>query len=139
MRRRRRAAQVVAGGAAVAALALACDGPVSHIFAGRLYEAARGCVDSVTSIDVVDGPMPGTPCAPSCFVGPYATDAGDKPVYVSTMCAPFPPAFDTTGTAPACAAALAAYGRNDTCLDDGGTTSPPAPVDGGLETDAGAG
>lgn len=133
----RRLASVIAGGVSIVALAAACDDPVSHIFAGRLYEPARGCVDGVTSIDVVDGPAPGAPCAPACFVGPYATDAGDKPVYVSTMCAPFPPAFDTTGTAPACTAALAAYARNDTCLDDGGTTSPP-PADGGTATDAGA-
>jgi hypothetical protein len=131
-----RLASVVAAGAGIAALALACDDAVSHVFAGRLYEPARGCVDTVTSIDVVDGPAPGGPCAPACFVGPYATDAGDKPVYVSTMCAPFPPAFDTTGTAPACAVALAAYARNDTCLDDGGTTSPPAPADGGAASDA---
>ena len=106
MRQLARVTSVVAAGAAIAALALACDDPVSHIFAGRLYEPARGCVDSVTSIDVVDGPTPGAPCAPACFVGPYATDSGDKPVYVSTMCAPFPPAFDTTGTAKACAVAL---------------------------------
>jgi hypothetical protein len=42
------------------------------------------------------------------------------------MCAPFPPAFDTSGKAPACALALAAYDRNDTCSADGGSTAPLA-------------
>jgi hypothetical protein len=107
--------------AAILALTLAaCSSEErSHIYAGRLYEADRACLDSVTSIDVVDGPLPETPCAPLCVVAPV-TDAAQPAVYISTMCAPFPPAFDTSGTDSRCARALATYTQNATCLADGG-------------------
>ena len=101
---------------------VACNGDErAHVFAGRLYEADRACLESVTSIDVVDGPLPSAPCAPACFVAPI-TDAGAA-AYVSTMCAPFPPSFDTSGTDPRCAPALAAYAQNVTCLPDGGVAN----------------
>ena len=91
----------------------------SHVYAGRLYEADRACLDSVTSIDVVDGPLPDAPCAPACIVAPL-TDAGAPALYVSTMCAPLPPSFDVSGVDPRCPSALATYTQNATCLTDGG-------------------
>ena len=100
-----------------------CNDSASHIFAGRLYEAARGCVDPTTSIDVVEGPSPTAPCERACFVAPADGDVGAT--YVSTMCAPFPRGFDTSGSGAQCAAALTAYDRADTCLADGGSLHPP--------------
>ncbi len=126
------AALAFAGSIALLAAALpgCSDDPVSHVYSGRMLEAARACLDPVTSIDVVDGPAPASPCAPACFVAPYPDDSGVNAVYVSTMCAPFPPAYDATGTNAACGAALAAYARNDTCEDDGGTSHPADAGDG---------
>jgi hypothetical protein len=59
------------------------------------------------------------------------TPDGTRTVYVSTMCAPYPFGFDTSGGDPRCATALAAFDRNDTCLADGGSSAP-------LPRDAGA-
>jgi hypothetical protein len=106
------------------ALLVACsDEERSHVYGGRQYEPARGCLDGTTAIDVVEGPLPAAPCDPRCLVA-RPDDAGVRAIYVSTMCAPLPPAYDATGTAPECPAAVAAYVRNDTCLEDGGTTHP---------------
>jgi hypothetical protein len=105
-----------------------CVEPRSHIFGGRLYERARDCVETTTTIDVVDGPDPTAPCDRSCLVVPG--EAGPA-VYVSTVCAPYPPQVDTSGTDPTCLRALAAYDRNDTCANDGGSSSPL--VDGGAD------
>ena len=104
----------------------ACSESGSHVFAGRLYEAARDCVDPTRSIDVVDGKPPGAPCPRACLVGPGDRDSGASPVFVSTTCAPFPRGFDVSGTGAACALALDAYDRNDTCEADGGTSHPSA-------------
>lgn len=105
------------------AAALACGSGRSHVYAGRLYREARDCVDTTTSIDVVDGPEPGV-CAPTCLLGPAATASAPRPVYVSTMCAPYPPLFDSSQTAAVCAAALAAASRGDTCTGDAGSSNP---------------
>jgi hypothetical protein len=45
------------------------------------------------------------------------------------MCAPLPPQFDTSGTDKRCAAALAAYAANTSCLDDGGIANMPDAAD----------
>ena len=120
-------------GAAIGTTSLAaCSGDErAHVFSGRLYEVDRGCLDTVSSLDVVDGPLPTTPCAPICFVAAPDEDSGFRQVYVSTMCAPFPPAFDGTGVDPRCAPALDAYTRNTTCLDDGGISNLPDAGDAG--------
>jgi hypothetical protein len=108
------------------AVILACsDTERAHVFAGRLYESDRGCLDSVAGIDVVDGPVPASSCFSQCLVSPPDADSGLRTVYVSTMCAPFPPAFDTSGSDPRCADALDAYARNTSCLTDGGISNLP--------------
>ena len=113
----------------------ACDDEaVSHVYSGREFDEGRFCLDDVSSIDVVDGPEPETPCAPVCIVG-AGDDAVASLVYVSTMCAPYPqPPYDTRGTDPRCATALALYDANATCLDDGGVANP---VDAASLVDAG--
>lgn len=116
---------VLAVGAPFALHASACGGG-AHVYSGRLYLEARDCVTTESSLDVVEGEPTGT-CEPLCLTQP---EDGGRSVYVATMCPPYPYGFDTSGQDPTCAAALAALARRDTCLSDGGSTSP-------LEPDAG--
>jgi hypothetical protein len=109
----------------VLAVASACSDP-SHVFQGRLFvtDANRECLGTTSSVDVVEGDLPGT-CPAACLVQSHAD--GGRSLYVSTMCAPFPFMFDASSTDPVCPAALAALVRNDTCLVDGGSANPPSP------------
>ena len=110
------------GRALAACFALsACGDPVSHVFAGRLYEPARDCVDETSSIDVVDGKPNSAPCERECLVAP--AEGGRSSVCVSTMCAPYPRGFEIRSSTE-CAAALDAFDRNDTCFTDGGSAHP---------------
>jgi hypothetical protein len=85
-------------------------------------EEARGCLDDMSSIDVVAGEQPGA-CDPKCIVSPPEPDGGETTVYVSTMCPPLPAApYDSSGSDARCARALALYQANVTCLADGGIT-----------------
>jgi len=102
----------------------ACTDDGTHAFVGRLYVEARDCLGTSSSLDVVAGGDPGT-CAAVCLIQPRAE--GGRAVYVSTECAPYPaPDWNVASADPACARALAALTRNDTCLSDGGTTKPAA-------------
>jgi hypothetical protein len=132
----------------VFALASSCSDPSSHPYIAEKYEPARDCLDHSTAIDVVNGPSPGASCAAVCLFGSAVllgldggADGGGE-AYVSTMCPPYPPLFDTGGTNPVCTPALAALTRSDVCLDDGGSTNPliDAGVDSGVDAgvDAGA-
>ena len=99
-----------------------CQNDGTHTYVGRLYVEARDCLGTSSSLDVVSGGDPGT-CPAVCLIQPRAE--GGRAVYVSTECPPYPaPDWDLSGTDPKCALALAALGRNDTCLSDGGTTKP---------------
>ena len=112
-------------------LVYACGDP-SHVFEGRLFVEHRACLGTTASVDVVEGEGAGN-CGPTCLTQPLAD--GGRAIYVSTMCAPYPYAFDASGTDPACTPALDALARGDTCLLDGGSSSPPAPppVDAGSD------
>jgi hypothetical protein len=101
----------------------ACKDDGTHVYVGYLFVEARDCVGTSSSVDVVTGGDPGD-CAPICLLQHRAE--GGRAVYVATMCAPYPAGveFDTSGTDPACPAALAALARGDTCLSDGGDTHP---------------
>ncbi len=118
----RRGAQTVAHATACAGVLLFACGDPSHVYEGRLYDTGRGCLDGTRSLDVVTGEPAGT-CPAICLVQPEARGQA-RGVYVSTMCAPYPYGFDTSGNAPECPAALAAHARRDTCLSDGGSTAP---------------
>jgi hypothetical protein len=107
---------------------IACDDVASHVYQGRLYREDRGCVATTSAVDVVEGADPGS-CAPVCLVG---KEDGTRVVYASTMCAPYPKFFDTSGADPACALALAAFTRGDTCFADGGSAH-PEPRDAGTD------
>lgn len=111
----------------VLATIAACKDGGSHIYAGRLFEPARDCLDEATSVDVVDGANPGYACEKKCIATLPPTDGGPRLIYVSNMCPPYPTFSDTTGTAVGCDQALAASDRSDLCEADGGTSTPPPP------------
>jgi hypothetical protein len=95
---------------------------------GRPYLEARGCLGATSSLDVVEGDLPGD-CAPVCLVQRRADAA--RFVFVASMCAPYPSSveFDVSGVDPACPQALAALARSDSCASDGGSANPlPAPL-----------
>jgi hypothetical protein len=124
----RRVAFVVAGAMLVGARfgTLGCNDSGSHIYAGAAYDPTLGCLDPLTSVDVVTGPEPMTPCGPVCIVAP--PEDGGQAVYVSTMCAPYPgyPNVVEPATNPLCVPALAAFHRDALCID-GGVVLPPQP------------
>ena len=105
-------------------LVAACDDSGSHVFAARLYEPTRLCVDPTTSVDVVNGNDPGSSCEPTCLTPHAAPDGGAPEIYVSRMCPPYPPLYDTAGGVAGCDGAIAATVRGDTCLADGGSSHP---------------
>lgn len=128
--RRRRLALGVALTLVGVSLAFGCGDP-SHVFEGRLFLDSRACLGTTASVDVVEGDRPGT-CAPTCLAQPHSD--GGRSLYVSTMCGPYPFGFDTSGSDPQCPSALAALARNDTCLLDGGSSSPsPSIPDAGTD------
>lgn len=104
-------------------LSIAACGETTHVYSGRLYVEQRDCVATKSSIEVTSGDPAPESCAPTCLVQRTTPD-GTRPVYVSTMCPPIPFGFDTDGADPRCAAALAAFARNDTCFADGGSSAP---------------
>lgn len=99
---------------------IACDDPASHLYQGRFYLRDRKCLGTAASVDVVEGGDTGT-CPPVCLV---KQGIDQNTLYVGLSCPPYPPNYDAGGTDPACAEALAAQSRDDTCLADGGSTHP---------------
>jgi len=113
------------------ALAIACDGPESHVYVAMLYEPTRDCLDPSVSLAIIGTPDGSLTCAPTCLVLPSPPAPGSEQVYVSTMCPPYPDGYDASQTDPLCPPALAAYRRGpDACLAGGGSTDP---TDGGGE------
>jgi hypothetical protein len=104
---------------ALAVLTLAaCSDTVSHVFAGRQYDPDHHCIQPTTTIDVVSGNDPGAACPAVCLVSP-PTQAGDRAIYVSKECPPYPPLFDLDGGT--CAEALTTYAAATACGSDAGT------------------
>lgn len=112
----------------------ACSEAGTHIYEGRFYNEGRDCLGTISTVDVVDGPAPSQYCPVVCLSQKKAD--GGRTLYTSIMCAPYPFDFDTSGTDPKCAMALAAHTRNDTCLSDGGSSAPILPNDAGDAGDA---
>ena len=101
----------------------------SHVFEGRLLAQQKKCLGTTSSLDVVEGDSV-SQCPPACLAQPLSD--GGRAIYVATMCAPSPFAFDASGTDLLCPSALDALERNDTCLLDGGSANPlPPPADAG--------
>jgi hypothetical protein len=101
--------RIIVGAAIVLACAYACDSsPQSHVYVASLYEPSQGCFGPSQSLGYVDTGEGDLDCAPTCLVGTSAAD-GPPPVYVSTMCGPYPSQFDSTQTNATCPAALALW------------------------------
>jgi hypothetical protein len=125
--------------ATIVGLVVAC-GSISYKFPGRRFDPVRQCVETIKTLDSIDGTDPGARCDPVCLLGP--ADDGDAPIYVSTECPPFPRTFDSSGTAPDCARAIDVYKAGTACPLDAGVdaaadAAPPPPDSG--PSDAGAG
>ena len=116
---------VVVGARAVGA----CDEETSHLLIGQLFDPARACLDPEGTIALVDGPVPQSACPPTCVVGPSGQNGNASSVYVTTMCGPYPELDDTSGDPAGCSDALTALARGDTCLIDGGSSSPASTND----------
>ncbi len=107
----------------VLALVLACDDGSFYAYVGNEYDPSRNCMDPSSALDVFTGSDPGAGCAVTCLTAPDFD--GGVHVYVSTECGPTPPGADVSGTNALCTPALGAFGRDDLCLDGGGSTNPP--------------
>jgi hypothetical protein len=136
-RARRVALAVLAASALCAGVAelSACKDDGTHVYVGRFYLESRGCLGTTSSVDVIEGDLPGD-CDPVCLIQHRADSA--RSVYVATMCPPYPSRveFDVSGTDPVCVPALAALARNDTCATDGGSAHPLPPPDAAADAHA---
>jgi hypothetical protein len=131
---RSRAAALAAALVAFATASPGCDDdPQSHVFVASPYEPASDCFGPSTSLAQIDTASGDLDCDPTCLVSTGAS--GDVEVYVSIMCGPYPPAYDATGTNPACASALAAWPAEASALANGSNScaSAPAPEDAAAE------
>lgn len=107
------------------ALALFACSEATYLYLGRRYLAARNCLETTTSIDVLAGSDPGN-CEAQCVSAPHLGDGGPptRDTFVTTMCPPMPHGIESVPNGdPVCARALAALARKDTCLRDGGSTA----------------
>jgi hypothetical protein len=128
------------GVAALVASAYACDdNPQSHVYIAALYQPASSCFGPSTSLGQVDTPDGDLDCAPTCLVLVHPGATND--VYVSTMCGPYPSAYDTSQTDPGCPPALAAWPAEQAALASASSScaSPPAPGDAGEDGGGDAG
>jgi hypothetical protein len=126
-------------GVAFAALAVASvyacdDDPKSHVYVAALFEPTKTCFGPSTSLGQIATPDGDLDCAPTCLVLGAPTTGGAVETYVSTMCGPYPAAYDTSQTDPSCAPALAAWPAEQDALGDGTNSCAGAPT-----ADAGGG
>jgi hypothetical protein len=150
---------------AAAVAFVACDDVGEHIYTGHLYEPTGACLDPSTAIDIVSGPAVGDACTPVCLMG---NATASPPIYISTVCSPYPASYTTESindvdasldassdinNADPCVPAFIAYVQNITCGvtpgdgggDDGGGGSdgatdatPDAGSDATMPTDGSA-
>ena len=113
-----------------------CNDPTSHVYVAQLYEPDACCLEASSELDVISTGAASLSCAPACLVEP---PPGSR-VYVSTMCGPYPAAFDVSGTDPRCALALTAEAAGTGCTAGaeagacpGDLSSSDAATDGGAE------
>jgi hypothetical protein len=134
-----RAVFVVGLAALAAKLSVAgCDDGGVHIFTGEQYNATLQCLEPVASIDVIDGPEPGS-CPAVCIL--TVPQDGGQLAYVSTLCGPYPqyPFEADASSDPLCIAAMNAYRINALCEDGGVVVLGDAGVDAKSEAGSEAG
>ncbi|MFO0665060.1 MAG: hypothetical protein U0174_13990 [Polyangiaceae bacterium] len=105
---------------------LACsEDVVGHIFRGRKYDQAGGCLEIPTAVDVVEGSDPGEGCPLGCLVRKEGD--GGTTVYIATTCPPYPNDFVRADETPICQEARTASEKGFRCGSDAGRI--PAPSD----------
>lgn len=123
-------AALLSGAAALAVGAACVDPDAGFVYTARAYDAAGLCVGPYVELEWVQGggggidcppaPSPGSSAGIACLVSPSGA------VYASQVCAPYPPDYDTSGTNPACPAAIAALAKEKECgAGDAGGDAPP--------------
>jgi hypothetical protein len=110
---------------------VACGVPISHIYAGDLYDPDADCLNPGTVIDpaLVGPPVEAGACDAICI-----TDL-DGQVWISEQCPPYPEQYDLTGKSTACPHAFAAAcrqcpieaGERVMTICDAGVKDAPAP------------
>lgn len=103
----------------------ACDNQKgTYVYRGRLYNPAQKCLDPTRALDIIEIEREPALCAPACLVQNKTYDGGTA-VYVSDVCPPYPPEFDTSGSHPLCPEAVLAFDNRRTCGLDGGPDPEP--------------
>ncbi len=111
----------VAALVALGLVVVACDDSGPYLFQAEQYDPVNQCVDAYAVIDNIDGNDPGALCSPVCLtnMGVY---------FVTTECEPYPYGYVEQGLDGAldatCQTALAAFLRNDLCVDGGPPLNP---------------
>jgi hypothetical protein len=101
----------------VTAVAAGCDGGLVHSFVAYPYDATLGCLESAATVDVIDGPDPGSCPEVRCWVKP----SGE--IFVSDKACDAPLDFTKNASGP-CKLALEAYKNRVMCdatAQDGGS------------------
>jgi hypothetical protein len=116
---RTRLALLVVAVLLLVAAAASCEDQRSYVYSAQKFEADKGCLDTYTTVEVVQGAGANATCAPTCM------SVGDS-VFVSTMCPPLPAVATALPTdASPCLEALDAEVQEASCAnagsgDDGG-------------------
>ncbi len=124
--------------AALVAVA-ACENQTgTYVYRGRQYDPKEKCLGATRALDVIDLTTEPALCAPVCLV--QTKYDGGEAVYVSNVCPPYPPDFDTSGSNALCPEALVAADNASGCVpqppDAGPDAAPDATVEDAAPTDA---
>jgi len=112
-------------GASVVTAVACIDPDANFVYTAQPYDPNAMCLGAYVELEQVQAtggsPRCNTLQAPDSGVtGLACLVSSSGTVYVSPICPPYPPDFDTTGTNPLCAQALQAWAT------DGGCYTPPA-------------
>ncbi|MBX3231716.1 MAG: hypothetical protein KIT84_23180 [Labilithrix sp.] len=80
-------------------VAAACNEVQTYVFVARRYDAEAGCLESYTSIDLINGSGAGSKCGPTCF-------RFNGSIYTTRVCPPLPESVEQLDQdSPECLAA----------------------------------
>jgi hypothetical protein len=101
-------------------IATACIDPdANFVYTARPYDPADMCVGPYVELELVQGSGGDSRCtspeAGRSGPGLACLVSNSGAVYVSSVCPPYPPDYDTSGTNPACGAAIAAMANGVIC------------------------
>jgi len=111
-------------GAGLVAVAACENQRGTYVYRGRRFNGK--CLEPTRALDVIEIEVQPALCAPVCLT--QNDYDGGRSVYVSNVCPPYPPGFDTSGQDPLCLPALIAADDVDSCLPDGGADADAGPA-----------